>query len=445
MALAAASVFEVRSAGTDTNGGGFVTGAAGTDYSQQDAKNTVGADISTTDAVANGTTTITSATGNFGTTIVGNIIYLQGGTGSLAAGWYQVTARASTTSITVDRTVAAGTGITMNIGGALKSLGGAGVPTLVAGNKIYVKNDGAYSVTSASTNVAGGCLSKALAIYIEGYNSARGDMGSPPVFTASGINTFTFCTVNGSGAMVSNVSFDGASLTSSRGFLTRGIGYKLSAINCTNTAFAMSTDVIYERCYSSGGSGVAFDGGFCIDCVCTNNAGIGFSGLASSIYIRCISYANTGATGWGFRSATLGCIYINCVAYGNAKDGFNVLTQNNFLFVNCIAEGNTENGFEIVNIQAALVNCAGYNNTSGNTSLGTNVGVQNLGFVTGSATFFTNAGTGDFSLNNTAGGGAVARAAGYPGIFPGGLTTGYEDIGAAQVQATASAGGSYVF
>ena len=52
MALSANSVFEVRTAGNDTNGGGFVTGAAGTDYSQQDAKNTAGSDISTTDAVA---------------------------------------------------------------------------------------------------------------------------------------------------------------------------------------------------------------------------------------------------------------------------------------------------------------------------------------------------------------------------------------------------------
>jgi len=443
MALPAASTFEVRSAGTDINGGGFVTGGSGTDFSQQDTKNSGGNDGSTTDGVGNGTTSFVSATASFTAAIVDNIIYIQGGTGSLAAGWYRVVSRTNGTTIVLDRSVAAGTGITMNIGGALKSLGGAGVPVLIAGNKIWVKNDGAYTVTSATNNIAGGCFSKALAINVEGYNSSRGDMGSPPVFTASGISTFTFCTVNGSGALVSNLSFDGASLTSSRGFLTRGIGYKLSAINCTNTAFAMSTDVIYERCFSSGGSGAAFDGGFCIDCVCTNNAGIGFSGLASSVYLRCISYANTGATGWGFRSATLGCIYINCVSYGNAKDGFNVLTQNNFLFVNCIAEGNTENGFEIVNIQANLINCAGFNNTSGDTNLGTNVFNLNIGFVTGSASFFTNAGAGDFSLNSNAGGGAAVKAAGYPGLFPGGLTTGYEDIGAAQAQGS-SGGGSFV-
>lgn len=63
MSLSAATVFEVRpGAGNSTNGGGFVAGATGTDYSQQNNKNSGSTDKSTTDAVANGTTTITSAT-----------------------------------------------------------------------------------------------------------------------------------------------------------------------------------------------------------------------------------------------------------------------------------------------------------------------------------------------------------------------------------------------
>src|ERR1041385_4429179 len=113
MSISALTVWEVRPTnGANTNGGGFVSGAAGTDYSQQNAKNTVGNNISTTDAVANGTTTITSATASFTSAIVGNIIYLQGGSGSLTAGWYQVTTFTNSTTIVVDRTVASGTGIT---------------------------------------------------------------------------------------------------------------------------------------------------------------------------------------------------------------------------------------------------------------------------------------------------------------------------------------------
>ena len=90
MALSASGVWEVRTAGNDTNGGGFKSGASGTDYSQQDAKNTAGNNISTTDAVSDGTTTITSATAAFTSAIVGNFIYLTGGTGSIAAQWREV-------------------------------------------------------------------------------------------------------------------------------------------------------------------------------------------------------------------------------------------------------------------------------------------------------------------------------------------------------------------
>ncbi len=58
MALSANTVWEVRGAtGAVTNGGGYVTGSGTTDYSQQP-----GAQIAVVDAVANGTTTITSAT-----------------------------------------------------------------------------------------------------------------------------------------------------------------------------------------------------------------------------------------------------------------------------------------------------------------------------------------------------------------------------------------------
>src|SRR5215471_17621800 len=84
MAISAAAVFCVLNgsplgSGVDTNGGGFVAGASGTDYSCQPA-----AQVAVTDLVANGTFTITSATANFNATHVGSLIYLSGGSGSLA-------------------------------------------------------------------------------------------------------------------------------------------------------------------------------------------------------------------------------------------------------------------------------------------------------------------------------------------------------------------------
>src|ERR1700742_5059016 len=133
MALSANTVLEVRLTGDDTNGGGFVTGASGTDWSLQNA-----AQYSVTDAVANGTNVVSSATGSFGADAIGNLAYLQGGSGSLAADRYQITARTST-SITLDRNVAAGTGITLKIGGALASPGMAAAVATVAGMIVYIK------------------------------------------------------------------------------------------------------------------------------------------------------------------------------------------------------------------------------------------------------------------------------------------------------------------
>src|SRR3990172_522671 len=85
MALPATTVWEVRTDGNDANGGGFVTGASGTDRSQQAA-----AQIAYTDLVIGGTTTeLTSAAFPFSAAEVGNILNVTGGTG-FTTGWYQV-------------------------------------------------------------------------------------------------------------------------------------------------------------------------------------------------------------------------------------------------------------------------------------------------------------------------------------------------------------------
>lgn len=147
MALNAAIVWEVRTTGADTNGGGFKTGATGTDWSQQNA-----AQYAVTDGVTAGTTTITSITANFGTDVVGNVIYVAGGTGSVAAGWYEIISRTNSTTIVVDRStgLTAGTGVTLNIGGALASPGQASALG-VDGNKYYIKA-GTYTITSSITD-----------------------------------------------------------------------------------------------------------------------------------------------------------------------------------------------------------------------------------------------------------------------------------------------------
>src|ERR1043166_2192361 len=283
LALTANTVWEVRTTGSDTNGGAFDATIAnhGTDYSQQDAKNTVGDNISTTDAGGAGTTTITSATASFTSAIVGNVIYLQGGSGSLTAVWRQVTAFTNSTTVTVDAAVATGTGITMNIGGALLSPAIAAA-FRVAGNTVWIKA-GTYSITTASTNVAAGCVSDSTGgdtVTWEGYNSTRGDLGTAPVLQAgNAISTFTIFTVTGgstAGSIIRNITVDGAGLTSSQGFnfSRRSTAYLLTAKNCTNIGITAGSN------------------NFLVKCVATNITG-GTAGILYSNAYMCESYSNT--------------------------------------------------------------------------------------------------------------------------------------------------------
>lgn len=445
MALSANSVVEIQTGGDDANGGGFVTGAAGTDFSLVAGKRTAGdvTDISTTDAVGAGTTTLTSLTANFSTAIVGNIICLSGGTGSLTKTWRQVTARASTTSITVDAAVATGTGITMNIGGALATPGMAGGYGLVSGAIIYIKA-GTYTIASATPNIATGCFSSSLAtLVVEGYQTTRGDLGTPPLLQASGISSFTIVTTTGADAAVYNLSVDGAGLTTSRGYTLRGVGYLLNVLNCTNSGFTEDTSVILIRCTATGCSGNAGFSNITYNAngVAYNNTVTGFALNLGQIAIGCIADTNTGASSDGF-TGTDPAVLIGCTAYKNGRDGIRV--TDNALVQNCLSEDNGAFGINGQSgIALLLINNGVFGNDSGDTTGLTGKGVKNIGLVTGSGSFFVDAANQNFALNNTAGAGAAVRAAGYPGVLPLG-GTGYTDIGALQHQDVGGSGGGII-
>lgn len=455
MALSANTVWEIRAAGDDANGGGFVTGASGSDWSQQNGKRT-GADvtdISTTDAVCNGTTTVTSATANFAATIVGNIICMSGGTGGLTKQWYQVTARTNATTITVDRTIIAGTGVTMNIGGALASLGMAGGVVLVAGMIIWVRA-GTYTVTSASINVSGGCFSSSTAVFIEGYNTVRGDLGTKPLIQADGVITaFTLITQGSNGSQyVKNLKLDGNNRTTSRGLVIRGYAYYIECVNFTNSGIADTVGTTAATAFNCSATGCSTQAAFsiasCINCVAFNNTVSGFAnGGTDAYYVRCLAYGNSGASSDGFNvGASSGKgTFINCVAYNNGRDGFRLGGQRSQTCINCIAEANAGVGFNhALNQQLGLFVCAGFNNTGGNSAIGTHAASFNTGFITGGASFFTNAAGADFSLNNTAGAGAVVRDVGMPGQITGHTTsTGYLDLGVFQHQGAGGGGGAH--
>jgi hypothetical protein len=440
--LPAATVWEVRSSGSDTLcSGGFVNGASGTDYSQQAAAQYNAADLAV-DATLN--TKVTSASHNFVAADVGNILRITAGAG-WTTGFYQIVSVAANAA-TLDRSPAATstTGGTYYVGGAFASPGQAGAAH-VGGNYLYVKS-GTYTITSASNNVAGGCVSLTAGVTANqtrliGYGSSRGDNGAKPLLQASGIATFTMITT-AAGCRVDNLSLDGALLTSSRGInisTSGGEAYRCKIANCTNSAIVGNSSCLCVLCEATGCSTQpVYSGGAFFACTAHDNTVTAFSISGfSQCAIACIAANNTGAGSIGFNGMNNGFV-IDCVAYGNGSHGFSfTATVNSNTAANCLAVNNGGFGFNSATYDCGfLYNCAGFNNTSGNVASGIPAANQ-IGFITLTGDPFANAAGNDFSLNSTAGAGAACRAAGIPGStatlqLPGLSTLSYPDVGAAQ-------------
>jgi hypothetical protein len=158
--------------------------------------------------------------------------------------------------------------------------------------------------------------------------------------------------------------------------------------------------------------------------------------------------ANTGR-GLTTAIATAQAVYIltNVAINANTSDGIGFTNasgsaNNPTLYLqNSIIQSN--GGFGVVltdaiggqSVDSQDINNAWRNNTSGDVSNWT----KGANDVTLTGDPFVNAAGGNFALNNTAGAGAAARGAGFPGVLEAG-GSGFIDIGPLQHQAAAGAG-----
>lgn len=424
MALSANTVFEVRLTGSDTNGGGFVTGASGTDWSQQDT-----AQYAASDGQSFGTTNFDSASATFGTDVVGNLIYIQGGTGSIVAAWYQIISRTSATRIVLDRStgLTTGTGATFRVGGALASPGQAGAIATVAGHTVFIKyNVSPYIATTASTNVSGGCVSGVSNTFWIGYDASRTKYPAPggnrPTFQLnSGVSSAVLFAGTNNPYWLQNIILDCNNQATSRGGFMSGEYYYVKGMNgIWNTIGGCLQDNSVGRailcevsnCTLTGGAAALKMTGAAWFCVVHDNSqASGTSAVSVDNATNCIAYNNTG--GAGFNSLRMG---LNCVAYGNGQGGF-APGNGGGTYINCIAEDNGTYGWAGNTSRYTLIKCASYNNTSGRSSAGTGA-VFDIDAITSSASVFTNAAAADFTLNNTAGAGDDLRGVGFPTTFP---------------------------
>lgn len=290
---------------------------------------------------------------------------------------------------------------------------GKAASVMAAGDTIDV-SAGTYVITSASTNVAGGCI-----------NDTRNSSGvinkwighGTVIFQAGvGLSSANIFSISGQRIYVENFTVDGNNKSSITGIDLSGSYnrfYKCTAYNCTFGYHSYCTDSDFFGCLArnNGTGGFKTEQGNFFYCVSHDNGGYGgfYSSTNYQQFNNCIAY-NNGGWGFGGNYSCLGQIIRHCISYGNVNGGF----QNSgwgsggraYIFDSCVAYGNSGYGFN-GDGTTFCINCAAGSNTSG--------AFNNVGFQINSISLtvdpFTSASAGNFNLNTTAGGGAALRAA----------------------------------
>lgn len=460
MALSATVQFDVRTTGNDANGGGFDPGVAspGSDYSQQSSPQVVFSDL----VIGATNTQLTSALSPFSSASVGNLINVTGGTG-FTTGRYEILSVSGITA-TMDRAVGTAASIagTGNLGGSLLTIAAA-VTAAATSNTVNIQA-GTYTLTS--TIVIPNTI-----ISLIGYQTAHNDGGTKPLITTATNSTALIETTAASGYQTfSNLSLSNTAGTTANGIFqgtTAGFGVMWTFIGCIFNGFDIGIN--------SSSSGVQLVGfiniinteisnctAYALDCSSggapffTKIFGSYFNGNAEHLWIggsngpvwieKSIFAGSTGTIGLQI-SATVGAID-QCTFFNNTNPSGVVNFGGNLTSVtNCIFYGNPD--VALVGESASFVPNAAASHSNAFGSNGTNYSswAASPGDVTLTANPFTASGSGDFSLNSAAGGGSACKGAGFPGVFPGGTSTGHVDIGAVQSMGGGggSSGGSYTF
>jgi len=185
-----------------------------------------------------------------------------------------------------------------------------------------------------------------------------------------------------------------------------------------------------------------------VNCEAISTLGNGFNGTNYLKLYGCYAHdSDRGMHLGGDENIIVNCIIDTCVDEGiflndeygsfisnntiyNCDSGIEATVTGDAIIVNNIID-NCETGVLMATLQDSCY--LDYNNFKNNTADVTNAtkGANTLALDPG----FTNAGAGDFSLDTT------LKSAGFPGEFPGGLSTGYIEPGAVQREEAGAGGG----
>jgi len=435
MALSASTVWEVRSTGNDLNGGAFVPGGSGTDYSQQDSAQM----SSSQGACVFGGAELTDSGNPFTSAMVDNHIQIASGTNA-AISFFRIISYNHDGSVEIDRSCAVGSdasAIVYKLGGALASPGRAAA-SVVAGNTIWVK--AATYTFSTNSNVTGGRISLTVnQIRLQGYSGTRGDDGKP-TFTTSTNYAFPLISCTGILSSVANFTVNLNSQTSCTGATGAGrVSIRnCNFTNCGNVSVIQGFSTV-DRCE-----------------VTLNSTGNCLASLAQGSLVRRSRFRGASSSnGLGHSGGSVVATFRDCV-FDSLQYGANGNWESSTIIENCVAR-NCTFGFNTnsTNGPGTYINCVADNcttpfaNSGGSTRKDTLTQCAYRGGTYTAANFsesgtiiftadpFIDAANGDYSLNATAGGGAALRQLGN-GSYGWSGSTAYPDIGAVQTQISGS-------
>lgn len=458
MAISAAIEWDVQSGGDDTFGGGFTAGAAGVDRSTATAAFVV-VDGVTITAVVQATTTDLLLVGYAptGNNDVGNTVNISSGA---TAGLYEIQSIQGGNTWRLDRSCGtAAQSAVAKMGGCLATPNKimSEATAVVAGQTIHIKNATYTRTTTISLGASG--TAAAGWITVRGYNAAHNDITT----WAQLANAPILTTATNSIAKVSTNSktmwfFEAIKITDTAA--TRGIGINgtgastivgayliqfdgcISANSAATGTFTAQFDMFEVKNSTSFGirSNVSFLSNGWIH---ANAGGIKASASGSRLGLSRVYITDNTANGVELAAETSPFIADCVIALntGGTTDGIQVSTaiSGALQLHNTILWGNGRYNLNFVAaslLGPVYVNAWGGAGTGNTNGTGASTG-KNPITLTGSP--FTSAS--DYSLNTTAGAGALCRALGFPGIFPGASFTGYADVGGIQHQDSGGAAG----
>src|SRR3990167_11387555 len=415
------------------------------------------------DAVTN--TDFTSAANPVDVNMIGNIINVTSGTG-FTVQRVEIISIPSGVIGRVDKSLGTlgSTGGNGALGGAVGTsalLSALSIAGIVAGNWIFIKATGTYTltVTATVTAAAKGDVTNGR-IRVEGYTTYRGEMDGRPTIT-SATNSVALITCNDNDywefkhlkvthtAATKAVAFNFVTVQStpcwfmdciSDGPLSMFGGsfqpasYHLEAVEIKNATSAVSA--LWN--INSGTSSL-----FMYGCDIHDNScdGIRWGSAAIMSLQDCIFDSNTIAINSPTTTLATTLTMHGCVIVDNSSDGIKIaatsLVSGVTLELHCnVFYGNGGAAINNLDEQAmADANIRINRNNAYGSNTSPNVGLAaDESDITLTADPFTNKAGRDFTPNTTAGGGALLRPVGgvpssFPGAYVSGTTTDYKDVG----------------